>query len=660
MGEHSDGARPETDAAGSAAADGPEFAADQAPRVRPLSYPGVHPAGSVVITQDRVWPIRDRWSEPLDWERSAAQRLGTTRVQLDAPSAERLGLSTTTLPHLNSVLEEGLGVVADGLVPVLAIGSNASPAQLRHKFGTEPGVLMVPSLRARVTGLRVGFAGFVASLGYVPATIFPEPGAQIELAVQFLSRSQLRAVDRTETPWYRRVWIADAEIQLQTGETLRGAYAYVALGGYLGDADGGFVMGATTGEPEPSVGRRFGTQSALLLRMLREPGIAAAWGSAAAPLTLAGAAPAASARVLREAGLVLLENPLAELPDQIGRAAQRYGEHFTVVAPELRSVSAEPGHAGDRLHVTVARTHDLLERKGISVVRLGAELQRVLGDPHHVEVVSEALAQEVGPAAPRVVATVYRERADAAPDAAPDTIEIDHMIRMGAGLEVGERAVVRPVEVSRPTGFDALLGIPNYVSFRVTLADPASTEREVCLMSALSLQLLGVTSGDYVVLEGSPGSDGVVPTVVIKAFELPDDVWQERVRVSGGTWGGRFPGARDTLGVHPDIPTIFIDASTRARLGVGEQQLAVVRARPARRQQFGNELREMLLLLAVAFIGIVGLIPDAWIGGALVAALLVGAFALMTLKMRRRLSHRAQRPLRAAVRGRRRGSGGSR
>lgn len=128
--------------------------------------------------------------------------------------------------------------------------------------------------------------------------------------------------------------------------------------------------------------------------------------------------------------------------------------------------------------------------------------------------------------------------------------------------------------------------------------------------------------------------------MAVKAFAVPDDVLSERRRVANGTWGGRFPGVRETLGVWPDIPIVFIDATTRARLGVSAQQLGTIRARPARLHQFGAELREMMLLLAVALIGVLSVVQS-WMIAVVLFSALVGSTLLLTLvKLRRRLSHR--------------------
>ncbi|MGO3662679.1 gamma-glutamylcyclotransferase [Microbacterium gubbeenense] len=610
------------------------YAASSAPRAHPLTYPGTRPAASVVITHDAIWEICDREGGALAWQSDHLQRLPTCRVALTVDEREKLRLSRTAFPHLSSVLEEAYGYGPDTRVPVLAIGSNAAPSQMRHKFATTSVPLVVPSIRARVEEMTAGFSSFVSPLGYVPATLVPEPGAVAEMSLQLLDDQQLREIDRTESPAYRRVWV-ETPIQLETGERLFGAYAYVSRDGYLADDDGPWVM-ASEGQTRPdsvSPERWFADQSAVLARVSADAGVAAVIGSTPEEIVTRRADPVASTAALRAGGFVRDDNPLWGRPDEIGGQARRYGSLI-----DARIVSRND----DGTVVAIAgRSNDFLERRGRSVVRLGAAMDEALGHPKNVELVAEALQDVAGARAPRAVATVLRDDdGDAIPD---EAIELDHVLRMGLGIEAGEEVRARKVTVKRPRWADKILGPPNSLTLRVTLADTSSTERDVCLMSRLSLQLLGVASGDYVVLEGGPDANGVVSTLAVKAFEVPEDVQIERERVSNGIWGARFPGVRETIGVWPDIPTVFVDASTRARLGIAPQQLGTLRARPARLQQFGSELREMMLLLAVALIGVVTIVPSMVLALALIGALVVGTFALTVAKLRRRLSHPRQR-----------------
>ena len=188
-----------------------------------------------------------------------------------------------------------------------------------------------------------------------------------------------------------------------------------------------------------------------------------------------------------------------------------------------------------------------------------------------------------------------------------------------------------------------MLGRPTYLTMRVTLADPASAERDIVLMPRLAIDILGVESGDYIVMEGSPDEDGRVPSVVLKVFEVPSDVEDNRRAVTGGSWGARFPAGVETLGINQDLPMAFVDAELRARLGVNGQTLGTVRVRPGRLHRFYVELREILLVLAVALLGVVTVVNETPVQIALIVALVVMSTILVVGRMRRRLSHRSKR-----------------
>ncbi|MHB9758785.1 hypothetical protein ACYBSK_30790 [Streptomyces sp. BYX5S] len=105
--------------------------------------------------------------------------------------------------------------------PVLAVGSNASPAQVAHKLdrlGLEVAVPMVP---VTVRGIGVGCSAHIGRNGYVAAAPYPDPGAERSLVVSWLDAAQLKAVDATELPNYRRVPVPGAPVpglQMYVGE----------------------------------------------------------------------------------------------------------------------------------------------------------------------------------------------------------------------------------------------------------------------------------------------------------------------------------------------------------------------------------------------------------------------------------------------------------
>ena len=136
-------------------------------------------------------------------------------------------------------------LVPDGRTPVLAVGSNASPAQLRHKM-TEFGITSpIPMVHARVTGIGIGVSAHVSRLGYVSASPFEAPDSVRELFVIWLDDEQLAVIDASEgVPLpngnYARVWLPAPEVRVEPapGVTLPGVYAYVNRHGVLHDGTG--------------------------------------------------------------------------------------------------------------------------------------------------------------------------------------------------------------------------------------------------------------------------------------------------------------------------------------------------------------------------------------------------------------------------------------
>nr|WP_167308427.1 hypothetical protein [Streptomyces tendae] len=167
------------------------------PREEPLLYPGAWPRESGLLDGDRLLPL-DR-----------------------------------------AVYEE------DGRVPVLAIGSNASPAQLRHKMAEFGIDAPIPMVRSRVTGLDIGVSAHVSRMGYVSASPVGAPGTVRELFVLWLDAEQLAVIDASEgVPMaggnFDRVWLPAPDVRVEPGDgsVLRGAYAYVNRHGVLHDGTG--------------------------------------------------------------------------------------------------------------------------------------------------------------------------------------------------------------------------------------------------------------------------------------------------------------------------------------------------------------------------------------------------------------------------------------
>ncbi|GAA2588844.1 MULTISPECIES: hypothetical protein [Streptomyces] len=169
------------------------------PREEPLSYPGAWPRESGLLDGDRLLPL----------DRPPVYEVGGERV------------------------------------PVLAIGSNASPGQLRHKLDEFGIGSPVPMVRSRVTGLDIGVSAHVSRMGYVSASPVGAPGVVRELFVLWLDAEQLAVVDASEgVPMaggnFDRAWLPAPDVRVEPGDgtVLPGVHAYVNRHGVLHDGTG--------------------------------------------------------------------------------------------------------------------------------------------------------------------------------------------------------------------------------------------------------------------------------------------------------------------------------------------------------------------------------------------------------------------------------------
>lgn len=127
---------------------------EPAPIDQPMAYPGLWPTGPVMVAGDDVLP-----------------------VGVDAPTGDR--------------------------VPILAVGSNACPAQIRRK-ALGGSVLLTPAV---LRNHLVVYAGHQTTYGAVPATVIRWPGARCEVFLTWLTPLQHTAMDLTEGGNYHRVML---------------------------------------------------------------------------------------------------------------------------------------------------------------------------------------------------------------------------------------------------------------------------------------------------------------------------------------------------------------------------------------------------------------------------------------------------------------------
>jgi hypothetical protein len=145
-------------------------------------------------------------------------------------------------------LSEPLDLV--GRRPLLAYGSNASPAVLARKLrGLPPEPL--PVLRAELAGFDVVYSAHISPYGAVPSTLQRSPGATAPVYVAYPTDAQEEVLTASELN-YELEQLDGLEVRTEEGEQLALLDAFVSRHGCL-SLDGGEVALATI----QSAGRRF-------------------------------------------------------------------------------------------------------------------------------------------------------------------------------------------------------------------------------------------------------------------------------------------------------------------------------------------------------------------------------------------------------------------
>ncbi|UUX51972.1 hypothetical protein NUH88_09760 [Nisaea acidiphila] len=118
--------------------------------------------------------------------------------------------------------------------PVIAVGSNRAPEQLRRKFGIGPGC-EIPVTWAWMHGYDVVYCAHLAGYGSVPATLHSSPGTEVRVAVTWLTESQLARMHETENVGESYVYgtFEEEVIDLGDGRPVRRAGCYITRRGAL-------------------------------------------------------------------------------------------------------------------------------------------------------------------------------------------------------------------------------------------------------------------------------------------------------------------------------------------------------------------------------------------------------------------------------------------
>jgi hypothetical protein len=147
--------------------------------------------------------------------------------------------------------------------PILAIGSNASPAQLTRKFRDErfadPSSPdgCIPVLAAEVDGVDVVYGAHLAGYGALPATLIDTPGACAHVYLTWLTAPQLERMNVTEGLGQSYQLIRMAGVRSQ-GKGVDDVLSYVTVDGVaiLGGGPLGLASIQTPGSSWPRGGQQ--------------------------------------------------------------------------------------------------------------------------------------------------------------------------------------------------------------------------------------------------------------------------------------------------------------------------------------------------------------------------------------------------------------------
>jgi hypothetical protein len=245
------------------------------PLTAPLMYPGLPPwRPAVLVTDTEVLPLQPLRDSPLgQW--IVRETPGSVPPQpgpgpISGPdgfvesdpkvgpgaTADLSDRSAQQDRPLDSLLQKVDSPPAAARTPVLAVGSNASPAQVRRKMANAGLPTQVPITAVRVRGLTVGVSAHVSQPGYLPATPVPDPAAESALWVLWLDAAALDAVDATEPNYHRVRLPARCPVYLTSGQAVTDGWVYKSRHGHLLNA---------TGQP-----RRLTDQATLITALLSE------------------------------------------------------------------------------------------------------------------------------------------------------------------------------------------------------------------------------------------------------------------------------------------------------------------------------------------------------------------------------------------------------
>ncbi len=115
-------------------------------------------------------------------------------------------------------------------IPILSVGSNRSPYQLKRKFSLDQDICVTP---VKLYDSDIVYAASISSYGSLPATQWPSEGTIVDLNVLWLKEEQLNTMHLTEAVGvaYHFVKLKQGSVKFRDFEYTDDIYGYVSVAG---------------------------------------------------------------------------------------------------------------------------------------------------------------------------------------------------------------------------------------------------------------------------------------------------------------------------------------------------------------------------------------------------------------------------------------------
>ena len=128
------------------------------------------------------------------------------------------------------VFVKGICFDLDKRTPILSVGSNRSPYQLKRKFSLDQNICVTPAV---LYDSDIVYAASLSAYGSIPATQWPCKGTKVDLNVLWLNERQLNIMHSTEALGmaYNFVKLKLGTVKIKEFEWQKEVYGYVSIPG---------------------------------------------------------------------------------------------------------------------------------------------------------------------------------------------------------------------------------------------------------------------------------------------------------------------------------------------------------------------------------------------------------------------------------------------